>query len=219
MNQFLEKKKQFIVHEIKKEKDLHHPLITFKGYMSKAKTVAQLSVGHTERKNNYLKKIKAELEYNQIKEIRSKPEINNNNNAKSKLGLNLSHQEYISNINMQKQIEINKKDHIKRKQIEDELKECSHKPAIKVLDKKILQNILVEKKNMQRTYSSHLIKKYSRSNKSNKENLFVQKESLNSINIEKQTPEITNNILKPQTKFEEDIQAIKNELKILLLKK
>lgn len=215
MEQFLQKKKEFVANEIKKEKDSHHPLITFKGYMSKAKTVAELSVGQIQKKNNYLSKVKAELEFNQIKEIRDKPEININNNAKSKLGLNLSHQEYISNINMQKQIEIHKKDHLKRKQIEDELKECSHKPIIKVLDKKILQKTLVDKKSIPRNYSSRFIKK---NHKANKENIFVQKESLNSVNIEKQTLEIKNCLSKPQTKFEEDIQNIKRELKILLLK-
>ena len=100
IQRFISKKKQFILNEQLTERNSHFPLLTYKGYMSKSKSIDELSYnyGNNEKKQAFLKKIIEENERKCGENEVFKPKTNENHKKSSKLGLDLKVGDYIKRI-------------------------------------------------------------------------------------------------------------------------
>ena len=231
MQIFLDKKKKFILEEQNRELKTHHPTITYKGYMAKSKSIDQMAFGNLQRKNEVLTKMREIQMLQEINQLKPQPEINQNNNSTSRLGLHLSIPEYIKIIqkkNIEKEENLKKVQFIKA---QNELKECYHKPEVKVLDRNILNKRISDKKENYMKTGNYLnlhsnknpIKSQSKvKNKKgegkysikNKENIEKQENINNNIILSKNNEKSNN---KQLTLFEEDIEKIKSEIRMLIM--
>lgn len=219
MRNFLDLKKQKICEQQVQEKLSHHPILTYKGYMSKSKSIDQLAYGSQQKKNEFVKKLKEQNNLKEQKLLKFHPDLNENPEKSSKLGLKLPTQDYIKMLKCKNSEKEEKNANLKMKKIQEDLKECKHKPEIRKFDKKILINRIAEKKQENCNFANS----YAKRNQKQPEQKFLKKSIEDKENDNSQINKNINDVKKNEATYEKkisifemDIAEIKFELRKLL---
>lgn len=217
MQTFLDKKKKNVEEKTLQEKKSHIPVLTYKGYMSKSKSINELAYGESQRKNEFFEKIKQENLLKEMSQVKPQPQINENYKISSKLGLTLTTKDYIKNLEKKNLIKEENAQKLKKMKLAEDLQECSHKPEIKDLDRKILNKKIMDKKLNEYNFSNS----YLRKNIKNKENMPINKvdlqEKIKDMKLTDQKLDMKGKKTeKSPTIFEQDLQKIKEEIRFLL---